>query len=129
MNESTSMIVMIVLMFAIMYFLMIRPENKRKKKAQEMRDSLKKGDVITSIGGIVGKIVRVNKDTIIIETSEDRVRMELTKWAVSSVGVQTGEQPDQPKKGEKKEEEAPTEEPAEIAETAETAEASEAEEK
>ena len=132
MNESTSMIVMIVLMFAIMYFLMIRPENKRKKKAQEMRDSLKKGDVITSIGGIVGKIVQVNKDTIIIETSEDRVRMELTKWAVSSVGVQTGEQPDQPKKSEKKEEEAPTEEPAEIAETAETAEtaeASEAEEK
>ena len=129
MNESTSMIVMIVLMFAIMYFLMIRPENKRKKKAQEMRDSLKKGDVITSIGGIVGKIVQVNKDTIIIETSEDRVRMELTTWAVSSVGVQTGEQPDQPKKSEKKEEEAPTEEPAEIAETAETAEASEAEEK
>lgn len=129
MNESTSMIVMIVLMFAIMYFLMIRPENKRKKKAQEMRDSLKKGDVITSIGGIVGKIVQVNKDTIIIETSEDRVRMELTKWAVSSVGVQTGEQPEQPKKSEKKEEEAPTEEPAEIAETAETAEASEAEEK
>ena len=129
MNESTSMIIMIVLMFAIMYFLMIRPENKRKKKAQEMRDSLKKGDVITSIGGIVGKIVQVNKDTIIIETSEDRVRMELTKWAVSSVGVQTGEQPDQPKKSEKKEEEAPTEEPAEIAETAETAEASEAEEK
>ena len=129
MNESTSMIVMIVLMFAIMYFLMIRPENKRKKKAQEMRDSLKKGEDITSIGGIVGKIVQVNKDTIIIETSEDRVRMELTKWAVSSVGVQTGEQPDQPKKSEKKEEEAPTEEPAEIAETAETAEASEAEEK
>ena len=129
MNESTSMIVMIVLMFAIMYFLMIRPENKRKKKAQEMRDSLKKGDVITSIGGSEGRIVQVNKDTIIIETSEDRVRMELTKWAVSSVGVQTGEQPDQPKKSEKKEEEAPTEEPAEIAETAETAEASEAEEK
>ena len=122
MNESTSMIVMIVLMFAIMYFLMIRPENKRKKKAQEMRDSLKKGDVITSIGGIVGKIVQVNKDTIIIETSEDRVRMELTKWAVSSVGVQAGEQPEDLKKGEKKEEEAPAEEAAEIPETAETEE-------
>lgn len=128
MNEGTSMIIMIVLMFAIMYFLMIRPENKRKKKAQEMRDSLKKGDVITSIGGIVGKIVHVNKDTIIIETSEDRVRMELTKWAVSSVGVQTGEQPEQPKKDEKKEE-APAEAPAEITETAETAETAEAEEK
>ena len=122
MEQGTSMIVMIVLMFALMYFMMIRPENKRKKKAQEMRDSLKKGDVITSIGGIVGKIAHVNKDTIIIETSEDRVRMELTKWAVSSVGVQTGEQPEEPKKGEKKAEEAPAEETAEIPETTETEE-------
>ena len=94
-------IIMLIVMVAIMYFLMIRPENKRKKKAQEMRDSLKKGDVITSIGGIIGKIVSVNKDTIVIETSDDRVRMELTKWAVSSVGVQSGEQPEE-KKEEKK---------------------------
>ena len=86
-----------------MYFMMIRPENKRKKKAQEMRDSLKKGDVITSIGGIVGRIVSVSKDTIVVETSDDRVRMELTKWAVSSVGVQSGEQPEE-KKEDKKEE-------------------------
>ena len=94
-------IIMLVVMLAIMYFLMIRPENKRKKKAQEMRDGLKKGDVITSIGGIVGRIVSVSKDTIIIETSDDRVRMELTKWAVSSVGVQSSEQPEE-KKEEKK---------------------------
>ncbi|MDO4315424.1 MAG: preprotein translocase subunit YajC [Oscillospiraceae bacterium] len=92
-------LIMIVVLIALMYFLMIRPENKRKKKAQELRDSLKKGDIITSIGGIVGKIVSVNKDTIIIETSEDRVRMELTKWAVSTTGVQSGEQPE--KKGKK----------------------------
>ena len=122
MEQGTSMIMMLVLMFAIMYFMMIRPENKRKKKAQEMRDSLKKGDVITSIGGIVGKIAHVNKDTIIIETSEDRVRRELTKWAGSSVGVQAGEQPEELKKGEKKEEEAPAEETAEIPETAEAEE-------
>ena len=112
MNQGTSTIVMLALMFALMYFLMIRPENKRKKKAQEMRDSLKKGDVITSIGGIVGKIVMVNKDTIIIETSEDRVRMELTKWAVSNTGVQTGEEP--VAKKEKKEAAEVPEEPAEI---------------
>ena len=99
--EGMSTIVMLVLMFAIMYFLMIRPENKRKKKAQEMRDSLKKGDVVTSIGGIVGKIVSVNEGTIIIETSEDRVRMELTKWAVSSVGVQTAEMAAEDKKSKK----------------------------
>ena len=107
MEQGTSMIIMLVLMFAIMYFMMIRPENKRKKKAQEMRDSLKKGDVITSIGGIVGKIVRVNKDTIIIETSDDRVRMELTKWAVSSVGVQSSEQPEELKKEKKEKAEEP----------------------
>ena len=101
MNQGTSTILMLVLMFAIMYFLMIRPENKRKKKAQEMRDSLKKGDVITTIGGIVGRVVMVNKDTIVIETSDDRVRIELTKWAVSTVGVQSSEMPAETKKKDK----------------------------
>ena len=88
MDQGTSTILMLVVLFALMYFLMIRPENKRKKQAQEMRDSLKKGDVITTIGGVVGKIVSVNNDTIVIETSEDRVRIEFTKWAVSSKGTQ-----------------------------------------
>lgn len=116
-------IIMMVVLIAVFYFLLIRPENKRKKQAQDMRNSLKKGDTITSIGGIVGKVVQVNDDTIVIETSEDRVRMELTKWAVSTVGVQTGEQPAAKKKEKKAEEEpkameeikteeAPAEEPA-----------------
>ena len=78
-------LIMIVVMIAILYFLMIRPEQKRKKEAAEMRNSLKKGDMITSIGGIVGRVVMVtDNDTIIIETSEDRVRMELAKWSISS---------------------------------------------
>ena len=106
MDQGMSTIIMLVVLFVIMYFLMIRPENKRKKKAQEMRDSLKKGDVITTIGGIVGKIVSVTKDTIVIETSEDRVRMELTKWAVSTTGVQTGEQPENEKKKKEEKKEA-----------------------
>ena len=100
-------IIMIVLLMAVMYFFMIRPENKRKKQAEEMRSSLKKGDTVTTIGGIVGKIVMVNPNTIVIETSDDRVRMELTKWAVSQTGVQTGDQPaadKKDKKAEKKEE-------------------------
>ena len=95
--------IMIVALMAVMYFFMIRPENKRKKQAQSMRDSLKKGDMITTIGGIVGKIVMVNPNTIVIETSDDRVRMELTKWAVSQVGVQP-EAEKKEKKTEKKEE-------------------------
>ena len=78
---------MIVLMFAMLYFFMIRPENKRKKEAQNLRDSLKVGDVITTIGGIVGTICKVDESTIVIETSADRVRIEFTKWAVSSKNV------------------------------------------
>ena len=104
MNQGTSTILMLVVLFVIMYFLMIRPENKRKKKAQEMRDSLKKGDTITTIGGIVGKIVMVKPDTIVIETSDDRVRMELTKWAVSTTGVQSSGE-EKSSKEEKKEDE------------------------
>ena len=77
-------LIMIVVMIAVFYFLMIRPENKRKKQAEEMRNSLKKGDQITTIDGIMGRIVMVTDETIIIETSDDRVRMELAKWAVST---------------------------------------------
>ena len=80
-------ILMIVLMFAMMYFFMIRPENKRKKEAQNLRDSLKVGDVITTIGGIVGTICKVDESTIVIETSADRVRIEFTKGAVSTKNV------------------------------------------
>ena len=121
-------IIMIVAMVAILYFLMIRPEQKRKKQAQQMRDSLKKGDMITTIGGIVGRIVMVNDSTIIIETSEDRVRMELTKWAVSTTGVQASTEP--AKKSAKKEEEseetaASTDEAAEIPAAEEAAPAAE----
>ena len=72
MEGASSSIIMLVVLIAVFYFMLIRPENKRKKKAQEMRDSLKKGDTITTIGGIVGKIVMVKPDTIVIETSDDR---------------------------------------------------------
>lgn len=84
-------IIMIVAMIAIMYFLLIRPENKRKKEANEMRASLAVGDEITTIGGIVGTICAVKENTIVIETGADRVRIEFTKWAVSSKNVQTTE--------------------------------------
>ena len=80
-------ILMLVAMFAMLYFVMIRPENKRKKEAQNLRDSLKVGDVITTIGGIVGTICKVDESTIVIETSADRVRIEFTKWAVSTKNV------------------------------------------
>ena len=79
-----SMIIMLVIMFAIFYFLFIRPENKRKKKTEEMRSTLSLGDEITTIGGIVGKIVQVTEDTITFETGEDRVRIQIKKWGIST---------------------------------------------
>ena len=87
MDSGMYSIVLLVLMFALLYFFMIRPENKRKKKAQEMRENIKKGDTITTIGGICA----VKENTIVIETGADRVRIEFTKWAVSTKGAQTSE--------------------------------------
>lgn len=87
-----SMIVMIIVMVVVFYFFLIRPENKKKKKAEEMRNSLAVGDTVTTIGGILGKIVAVKSNSIVFETGEDRVRMEVTKWAISSTGKQTEEE-------------------------------------
>ena len=103
-GNMTSTIIMIVVMIAIFYFLLIRPENKRKKQAEEMRNSLKKGDWLTTIGGIYGRVVSITDRTVVIETSEDRVRMELTKWAVSTTGVQSSGE-EKSSKEEKKEDE------------------------
>ena len=79
-----STIVMMVAMLGIFYFMLIRPENKRKKEAEQMRSSVRKGDKITTIGGIVGTVVDVKENNIVIETSADQVRIELAKWALSS---------------------------------------------
>ena len=82
-----SSILMIVVMLAIFYFLLIRPENKRKKQAEEMRSSLKKGDWLTTIGGVYGRVVSITDRTVVIETSEDRVRVEFLKSAIGQVGT------------------------------------------
>ena len=71
---------------AVFYFLMIRPENKRKKKAAELRSNISVGDEITTIGGLVGEVVSVDGDFVTFETGEDRVRIEVAKWAISTKG-------------------------------------------
>ena len=105
-----STVLMIVLMIAIFYFLMIRPENKRKKQAEEMRNSLKKGDWLTTIGGVYGRVVAITDRTVVIETSEDRVRVEFLKSAIGQVGTldeQAAAQQRPAKKDKKAAEEAP----------------------
>jgi len=90
------LLVMMPIFFGIIYFLMIRPGQAQKKKAAEMRNSLAVGDEITTIGGIVGKIVQVRDDFITFETGEDRVRIRIAKWGVSTKGKATEEQVEQP---------------------------------
>ena len=86
-----SMILMVVVMIASFNFLLIRPENKKKKAAAKMRSELAVGDEIITIGGVVGTICAVKEETIVIETSADRVRIEFTKWAVSTKGSPASE--------------------------------------
>ena len=73
-----------VLIIGVFYFLMIRPENKRKKEAEQMRNDLSVGDRITTIGGIVGTVVSIKEDKFVIETSADQVRVEFCKGALST---------------------------------------------
>ena len=82
-----STVIMLVLMIAIFYFMLIRPESKRKKQAEEMRSSLQKGDWLTTIGGVYGRVVSITDRTVVIETSEDRVRIEFLKSAIGQVGT------------------------------------------
>ena len=80
-----STVIMLVLMLAVFYFMLIRPENKRKKEAEEMRSAVKTGDRITTIGGIIGTVVHVKEDRVVLETGADRVKIRFTKNAISSV--------------------------------------------
>ena len=77
-------ILMMVVMLGVFYFMLIRPENKRKKEAEQMRDTLKVGDEVTTIGGITGKVVHVKDDKFVLETGADQVRIEFAKWALST---------------------------------------------
>mgnify|MGYP003304202422 CR=1 FL=1 len=77
-------VIMMVGMLALMYFMLIRPENKRKKEAEEMRAAVKKGDKVVTIGGITGVVVDVKDNRFVLETGADQVRIEFEKWALSS---------------------------------------------
>ena len=99
-SNPSSMIIMLVLMIGVFYFMLIRPENKRKKEAEQLRTSLKNGDSITTIGGITGTVVDVKEDRFVIETGADRVRLELMKWALSSNDTASKNAAEQAKKAQ-----------------------------
>ncbi len=83
-GNSWQMILMMAALFGVMYFLMIRPQKKKQKEEQEMRDAIQIGDEITTIGGICGRVVTVKEDSLVIETGADRNKMKITRWAIQT---------------------------------------------
>lgn len=72
----------IILMFAVFYFLLIRPQKKREQEVQKMREAIEVGDEIVSIGGIIGRVVSIKEDTLVIETSAERSKLRMARWSV-----------------------------------------------
>ena len=85
MPEFVPQIIMIVALFAIMYFMLIRPQKKKDDEVRKMRDSLKVGDEILTIGGIYGKVVRIKDDRLTIQVGADRTKIDIAKWAVNNI--------------------------------------------
>lgn len=84
MSQQTVSILYIVALFAILYFLMIRPQQQRQKKHQEMIKSLRPDDRVTTVGGIFGTIIKLKEDSIILRIA-DNVRIEILKTAISQI--------------------------------------------
>lgn len=84
MNQSVQSIIIMVVLFAVMYFMLIRPQNKKDKQDKEMRSNLQVGDEIMTVGGIYGKVVRVREDRITIASGAEKTKLEITKTAVAN---------------------------------------------
>ena len=84
MQQLMSLAPLLILIIA-MYFLMIRPQRKKDKQIQEMRNSLQVGDEIVTIGGICGKIVKTKDETIVNQVGADKLKFEMMRWSVSTV--------------------------------------------
>ena len=86
-GNSWFSLILIALMFVVLYFFMIRPQKKQERETNEMRNNLKVGDEITTIGGIIGKIISIKEETVMIETGHDRTKIRILKSAVRNVDV------------------------------------------
>lgn len=84
-------VIMIGVLFVFLYFFMIRPQKKQEKRDAEMRDALSVGDEVTTIGGIIGKVVSIKGETFVLETTKDRTKIRFLKAAVRSVDVKAAD--------------------------------------
>ena len=110
-NNATSMLPTLLIfggVIALMYFMMIRPQKKQEKKDAEMRNALAVGDEVTTIGGIIGKVVAIKEETFVLETTKDRTKIRFLRGAIRSVDVRIADVT--AAANEPKEESAPAEE-------------------
>ena len=98
---SWIMLVMLALVFVAFYFFGVRPQKKQEKQANDMRNSLTIGDEITTIGGIIGRVVKITEETVVIETSKERTKLHILKNAIRSVDVHAADTVEAAAKAEK----------------------------
>lgn len=85
MGEQLVALLPMILIFVVMYFLLIKPQKKKDAEVRKLRSEVELGDEITTIGGIVGRVVSIKEDNLLIETGSDRNKMRIKRWAIQSV--------------------------------------------
>ena len=75
----------LILIVVVFYFILIRPQNKKNKQVQQMRSSIKRGDRVTTIGGFIGKVIRIRDEVITIEVGSDKTRLDIMRWGISKI--------------------------------------------
>ena len=84
-GSMMTLVITMVLTLGLMYFMIYRPQKKQQKKDTEMRNALDIGDEVTTIGGIVGRVVAIKEDTFVLETGSDRMKIRFRRSATASV--------------------------------------------
>ena len=111
-GSMLAMFLPLIFVFVLMYFFMIRPQKKQEQKEAQMRDNLQVGDEVTTIGGIIGRVVSIKDETFTLETSRDRTKIRFVRNAIKSVDVRIADKYAEAAAAEAKTEEAPAEEAA-----------------
>ena len=90
-----------ILIFVVFYFLLIRPQRKRDKQERDMRNSIEIGDEISTIGGFIGRVVSIKDDVLVIESSSDRTKLKIYRWAIRGKEAPATETVEAPKEAKK----------------------------
>ena len=90
-----------VVLIVVFYFFLIRPQRKRDKQERDMRNSIEIGDEISTIGGFIGRVVSIKDDVLVIESSSDRTKLKIYRWAIRGKEAPATETVEAPKEAKK----------------------------